>query len=114
MSRILDATCEGGTVTSQGVEVVDPVILCEGEGESSGMLVMQDGVVYYVGKTSPDLKDTLRKLVDALTEIASALSAIDAKPTGGTASAPAPAATGNVTAINTLKAQLDTLKDNLK
>lgn len=128
MSKILDAICTGGQVKVGDTIVQEAVINSEGVGDSTGTLFMEDDKVKYIAKTSPDLKTTLTKLVDALTQTATALTqtasglgAIDVKPTGGTGSASTPVAASNISAItsavssiNTAKADLATLKDNLK
>jgi hypothetical protein len=114
MSKALEATCEGGVVTAEGVSVDEPEIMSEGEGSSVGVLLQDQEKTWYFAKITPDLKSTLEKISSALGQIASALSSIDAKPTGGSGSAPAPAAAGNISAINTVKAEVDALKDNLR
>lgn len=128
MSKILNATCSGGQVKVGTTVVQEAVILSEGVAESEGALLMEDDQVKYFAKTSPDLKTTLTKVVEALTQAATALTqtatalgAIDVKPTGGTGSASTPVAASNISAItsavsslNTAKADLATLKDNLK
>lgn len=115
MSKILEASCDGGAlVICEGFEVDDVIILSEGDGPSEGILVLDAGSAFYIAKTSMDLKDTLTQLSAALGNVASALSTLDAKPVGGSGSAPAPGVASDVTAINQAKAQLDTLKGNLR
>lgn len=113
--KLLSATCIAGVVTADGLPVVGATVLSEGLGPSSGILVLQDDDgKYYIAKTSPDLNTTLTQLITALSHIASALSAIDVKPVGGTGSAPAPAAAADIAAISTASAALATLQGVLK
>lgn len=114
MSKVLRATCEGGTVTALETEVESARILSEGVGASEGILVLDEERADYLASNASDIKKLLTAIVSALGEVSSALSSIDAKPTGGSGSAPAPAAGGNVSAIDALKDELDELKDNLK
>lgn len=113
--KLLTATCVGGIVTSGGLPVVGATVLSEGVGPSSGVLLLQDddGKIY-IAKTSGDLNSTLTQLITALDNVASALSAIDVKPVGGTGSAPAPAAASNIAAITAAKVALTTLQGVLK
>lgn len=127
MSKVLEATCEAGVVTCQGVPVPDVIILSEGVGDSTGILILQAGKAYYVVKGSPDLDETLENLINALGQIVTAynqavtglnkavtaltqagtgMGLIDAKPTGGSGSASTPVAAGNITAIGTNAADI--------
>jgi hypothetical protein len=113
--KLLAATCIGGLITADGLPVIGATILSEGLGPSSGILVLQDDDgKYYIAKTSTDLNTTLTQLITALSHVASALSAIDVKPVGGTGSAPAPAAAGDIAAITSASAALATLQGLLK
>lgn len=114
MSRLLEATCSAGVVTCEGVPVPAAEILSEGVGSSAGFLILDGEKAYYVAKTSPDLKTTLEQVSSALGAIVSALSTIDAKPVGGSGSAPAPGAAGNITTINSAKTAVDTLKASMR
>lgn len=116
MSKILEATCEDGVVTdtAENIEVPEATILSEGVAPSEGVLILQNGSKWYLCSNATDIKDLLEQIVTALTNISSALSTIDAKPVGGSGSAPAPAVASNVSAITSAKNTLDTLKDNLK
>ncbi len=113
--RLLEATCIAGLVTAEGLPILGATILSEGVGSSSGILLLQDddGKIY-IAKTSGDLKTTLEQLSTALGQLTSALGTLDAKPVGGTGSAPAPAVAGNITAITAAKTALDALKAALK
>lgn len=114
MSKIIPATCAGGVVTAEGFAVPGAVVLSEGVGSSEGALILERDAPTYVAKTSPDLKATLEAIVSVLGQLTAALTAIDAKPTGGTASAPTPVATANVAQLTALQSQLTTLKGALR
>jgi hypothetical protein len=85
--------------------VLEASILSEGVGSSSGILLLQDddGKIY-IAKTSGDLKTTLEQISTALTHVATALTALDAKPIGTLP--PAPAVAANVAAITAVQAAL--------
>ncbi len=113
MSKALAATCEGGVVSVGELEVPSPVILSEGIAASSGVVVLDEGEApIYIAKTSPDLKTTLQQIVTALENVATALTALDAKPIGTLP--PAPSSSSAIAAITTAKSTLNTLAGNLK
>lgn len=128
MSKILEATSTGGQVQVGDAIVQNAEFISEGVADSEGLVFLEEEKAFYFPKITPDLKTTLTKVVDALNQCATALTQaatgmglIDVKPTGGTGSVSTPAAAGNITAINsavsslnTAKADLATLKDNLK
>ncbi len=114
MSKILEASCVAGVVSSEGKPVAGTVILSEGVGSSEGVLILEGGERFYISKTSPDLKTTIEKVASALGQIATALGLIDAKPTGGTGSAPVPLAADAIVAIGVAQTQLTALKEMLK
>jgi hypothetical protein len=121
MSKLIEATCQNGVVTADGVPVPAADILSEGVGSSEGVLLLDGEQAKYLAKISPDLKTTLDKLITALEKIASALSAIDGVGSlittcgAGPGSATwIPVATADIAAINTAKSQLQTLKGALK
>lgn len=115
MSKIVEATLDAdGNVKVGTLTIEDAIILSEGNGPSTGILILQNDKCYYHTSSATDIKDTLTQVVDALTAIASALTAIDGKATAGSGSVVTPVAAGNVSTINTAKAALNTLKGNLK
>ena len=115
MSRVLDAEVKSDKkVYYDGKEVKDALILSEGNKESQGVLIISEGLVKYLTSNATDIKETLEKVSEALLELSTALTTLDAKPTGGTGSASVPTVVASVTKLNQLKAQLDTLKDTLK
>lgn len=70
--KIFEASVKGGAVFADGGVVVDCPILGEG-GDSSGYLIMAEGELVYIPKTSPDLSQTLQYLSTALATIASGI-----------------------------------------
>lgn len=128
MLKILAAVCVGGQVKVGETILQNANIVSQGVGDSEGIVFIDDLDIYYIPMANTDLKTTLEKIVAALTEVATGLTqtatgmgAIDVKPTGGTGSAPAPAAASNITninsavsQINTIKSDLNSLKDNLE
>lgn len=114
MLKALDASCVAGVVTVSGVPVSGAVILSEGAGSSTGVAYIDADKVYYVAKTTPDVATVIQKIIALLTELTTALTAIDAKPTGGSGSASTPAAAANVVNLTAISAQLNTLGSMLK
>jgi hypothetical protein len=112
--KTLDATCQAGVVTSSGVPVAGAQILSEGVGPSTGILLLDEDKFYYIPKTSPDLKTTIEKLISILTELTTSLTLIDAKPTGGVASAVTPVAALNIVNLTAISAELTALSGVLK
>jgi hypothetical protein len=112
MSKILAASCKGKVVKSEGVSV-EAQILSEGAGESAGVLVLDGENATYLTSNASDLKTTLDKVSNALTKISETLTAIGGGMTGPS-TAPPPALPANVAQINSLVAELSTLKENLK
>lgn len=112
--RVLSASCVIGQVTCGAALVPDVTILSEGVASSEGYLIIDQDRMFYVAKTTPDLATTLDKISTALGQIASALTTIDAKPVGGSGSAPAPGAAANISQITSLQAELVTLMEALK
>ena len=67
--KIFSAEMSGGKITANGGEVVGCPVLGEG-GDSKGYLIMAEGDLVYIPKTSPDLDKTLELLSTALNTIA--------------------------------------------
>jgi hypothetical protein len=111
MSRILEASCIGGVVKVGAIPVTGVTILSQGVGPSEGVLLMQGEELYYVAKTSPDLEETLTGVIDALTEIASALTALGA---GIPLVTTPPTLGASVSTITAKVAELAALKELLK
>jgi hypothetical protein len=114
MNRVIEASCSASIVQADGVPVPGATILSEGIGQSEGIAIIQGDKVYYVNSSAADLKTTIEKLVDVLTQLTGALTAIDAKPTGGAGSAVVPVAAANVVSLTAISAQLTLLAGMLK
>jgi hypothetical protein len=114
MAKALQGSCIGGVVSVGSLPVPGTKILSEGVGPSDGLVVIDNEECTYVPKTSGDLKTTLDKITQALGQVISALTTIDAKPVGGTGSAPAPGAATNIAQLTSLQAELSALKGMLK
>lgn len=112
MSKILEATCISKAVKWEGAPV-EATILSEGNGESTGVLLLEKDKAFYLTSNASDLKLTLDKLINALTKVTETLTAIGAGMTGPT-TAPPPTLATNVAAVNLLVNELTTLKGNLK
>lgn len=76
MSKVLPATCVGGVVTAGGLPIPGTTLYSEGVGASSGVLILEEDVAHYIAETSPDLEATLTQVLDALQDIASALTTV--------------------------------------
>ena len=57
--------------------VVGAIILSEGVSQSQGYAIFDKDKVYYVAKTSPDLKTAITTLNNMLTEIINMFTAVD-------------------------------------
>lgn len=112
MSKTLEANCTGNVVKI-GSDPIAAEILSEGVGESQGIVVMDKDKAYYITSNATDLKTTLQKLTDALTQIGTTLTSIGAGMTGPT-TAPPPTLATDVAQINLIVTELTTLKDTLK
>ena len=113
MTKSLAATCENGVVKVAGKTVSGAVILSEGVGASTGVAYFDKDQIFYVASNASDLKTTIEKLIDVLTQVGSTLTSIGAGMTGPT-TAPPPTLATDVAALNTIKAALNTLKGQLK
>ncbi len=127
MSKALEATCVAGVVTSEAVPVPGAVIMGEGVGSSSGVLILDEEKKLYFPKTSPDLDATLAQIItalgkttDAINKVAAIATSIGAGMTGPT-TAPPPTLAVDVAALTALgvevtaaKVQLETLKTMLR
>lgn len=113
MAKIIAASLSSGKVMAEGFEIQDAVVLSEGEADSEGVLILDGDKQYYIAKTTPDVKTTIEKVVDAIDKIANLFTAIGAGMTGPTTAPPGTLAT-DVAAIQAVKTELETLKDELK
>lgn len=117
MSKILRATLEGGVVKVGDVPVPAARIGSEGAASSEGLLFLEEDRADYFAKVTPDLKSTLEKVASALEKVASALTALDTAAflIGASGAVPSPpVAASDISEINSIRSELETLKDSLK
>lgn len=127
MSKILEATCQSGVVKVDNLAISDVIILSEGLGASTGILIMQDGQAYYVPYAAIDLKNTLIKIdttltnvIDAINKVGDTLTTIGAGMTGPTTAPPGTLVAdvllikNYATVLNTVKTDFAAIKDSLK
>lgn len=121
MSKLLPATCVGQTVKLLGSNVAlqDVEILSEGEGESSGFVLIDDTKLYYLPNIVPDLKTTIQKVIDALGHVTNGLSGLNnagylISAVGGVPSPILPAVSAAANGIDTAKSALSELLGELK
>jgi len=105
--RVFSATCVGGVVTANGLPVVGCPILGEGVGASSGYLVIAEGDLVYLPKTTPDVKS----LITLIESLCDQIAAITVTPISLGAPTSVPI---NAAAITAIKTQITTLKTMLK
>lgn len=105
--KIFNAIAVAGVVIADGLPVLNCPILGEGVGASSGYLIMSEGKLIYLPKTTPDVK-SLIALIETLCDQILALTVICAAP----ASPSSPPV--NAVAFTLIKAQLAILKGTLK
>lgn len=70
--KIFEAKRTGGVITADGGAVIDCPVLGEG-GDSEGFIVMAEGELVYLPRTSPDLSTTLQLFSTTLFTIASGI-----------------------------------------
>jgi len=114
MSKILNATCSAaGVVTCEGVEVPAAEVLSEGKQASSGILIIDGDKAWFIALSASDLKTTIDKVAQALTQAATGLNAA-----GGGLNALAPGSGAAVISaanqITPLVTELNQLKEALK
>jgi hypothetical protein len=107
MLKLLEASCVGKAVTCESVPITDATILSEGNGSSTGLMLLQQDKSYYVTSSAADLKTVIQAIIDILTQI-QALTVTCAAPG---APSTVPVNTAMFAAIST---QLTTLKAALK
>lgn len=131
MSKVHEATCEGGIVTAYDLPIPGVTVLSEGVGPSTGVLIMDEKGLFYIPKGSPDLNATLEKLIaalsstkDALDKAVAALNAIDGagyiiavsggsgSPAVGTPSPPVAAT--DISGVEAAAAEIETIKGELE
>lgn len=115
MSKVFNAECSAaGKVSIEGYEIPDAQVMSAGKAQSQGTAFMDGDKTKYIPNNTGDIETTLQKIVDVLQQIATALTTIDAKPTGGTGSAPVATVASQVAQINAIRTELNTLKGALK
>lgn len=127
MAKALSATCSGGVVKVGNLTIPGVTVLSEGVGESSGLLIIEVDEPTYIALTTPDLKSTIEKAMDALEDVASVLNkiattftSIGAGMTGPTTAPPGTLAAdvativSKATEITATRTALGTLKGALK
>ena len=128
MAKTLGATCDSqGKVSFGGTVVEGAIVLSEGKQSSSGLLFLEEDLAVYIPSSATDIKTTIEKLVDtitdaaaAITKISTTLTAIGAGMTGPTTAPPPTLAVDvadlvtKVTSLNATKTSLNTLKGALK
>ena len=70
--KIFEASVSDGQIQADKGVIVDCPILGEG-GDSTGYLIQAEGKLVYFPKTSPDLKETLEHISEALNIIATGI-----------------------------------------
>lgn len=108
MSKVIIASCDAqGRITVGGLQV-EGLVLSEGKKPSQGLLVIDKGDVFYLPSSATDIKDLISNLVAIINQVAIICAGLDAASTspGGQ--------TANITALQTMKNQLDQTKEALK
>lgn len=120
MSRILEATCIGGVVTSEGVPVPIAEIFSAGIAQSQGLLIMQDGKAYYITSNATDIEATLDGVSDAITTLTATIAQLittfgsfAAAMTGPT-TAPPPTLAAEMAVLTAKSAELTATKATLE
>lgn len=125
------ATLEGGKVKVGGKEIAGAFVLSEGVGDSAGVLFVYGAQSFYMAKISPDLAETLDRLIAALAQVKTALDhassgiqslgtagfligASGAVPSGPVAVSDATAISSASSSINSIKGELQDLMEDLR
>ncbi len=112
MSKILEASCENGAVTVEGL-VIEATILSAGVEASTGVVIIQNGNAFYIASTYQDLVSIIEKTAEMITDISNILTAIGAGMTGAT-TAPPPSLAADVSELQGKATTLDQVKGNLR
>ena len=108
MSKMLNATCSASGQVKVGSDLVPGAeILSEGKKQSSGILLIDGDLVKYLASSAGDLKSLITSMVSILDQLATVLSGLDSATNSPGAQA------ANITALQSLKTQLDQSKDLL-
>lgn len=127
MSKVLEASAEAGVVTVEGLPITIADILSKGVGSSTGVLIIEGDKAYYLTSNADDLSDTLAdtksaidKVVQAVNQIATSLTTLNAQFTANSLSPSAAIAaqvvaiTGYATELTAIGVEMETLKEALK
>lgn len=130
MTKIIEATCQGGIVSIEQIPHQSVTILSKGVGSSSGVAILDGPKQTYVANTTPDLETTLEKLIAVLQKLETGLgkvsdgldkikTVLNTHDTAGflisaTAGVPyTPASAADIAAVGTAKSGVDTCKSDL-
>jgi hypothetical protein len=108
MPKVLSASCVGKVVTVESVPITDATILSEGNGSSSGIAVIEQDKTTYISSNATDLKALIQSLIDCITQINLAFTAL------GGVGPTNPVLTSFTTALDLVKTTLTTNKELLK
>lgn len=121
LAKVLVAECNNqGKVTSEGFELPEAVVLSEGKQQSQGLVLIDAELVRYLTSNASDIKTALEKVSAGLQQVADAIQALDSASVksvsgSGVSFLKIPlATTGQVSQINSIKGEIDQLKDALK
>jgi hypothetical protein len=121
MLKMLPATCVGNVVTVEGMPVTSATILSNGVASSSGMVLIEEDKTYYIPLFATDIATVIQKLIDTITQLNNAITAIQVLTV--TCAAPGSPSTIPVnvasfvtigSSLTTLSGTLTTLKASLK
>jgi len=108
VAKILSASCQSGSVTTEGYVISPATILSQGVKASTGIALIEQDQMTYVTSNASDIKDLITNLESIISDVVSALTGIDAVTTAPGSNA------ALISAITAAKAAITTQKDNLK
>jgi hypothetical protein len=107
MTKITDAVCAAKVVTIDGMPEPLAEILSDGTGPSTGIALIDKDKVYYLALNTSDLSSTLQHIIDIITQINLAFTAINATIIG-------PVTAPMITQLTAIQTLITTLKATLK
>lgn len=113
MSKAISATCAAGVVSVNGVTLPGVVILSEGQGQSEGILLVDESNAYYLAKTSGDMAALLPDLTEAIEKTLDLVGSVNDS-LAGSSSAPYPTFATDRAAIDQIVGRIETLAGNLR
>lgn len=114
MPRAISATCLNGVVTADGATVAGAVILSEGVTQSEGYAIFDEDKVFYVAKTSADLKTAIQSINAMITKMIMMFTAVDAGFSALSGVGGAPVNAGNIPTLTTDNNNFGLTKDQLR